>query len=152
MAHFAKLDENNIVVQVEAVHNDVITDENGVEQESLGQNFLRSIHGDNATYVKTSYNTHMGIYWDDHSNNVEGDQSKAFRKNYAGLGFTYDPVNDAFIGPKQYNSWVLNTTTCSWEAPTPMPATDPSDTFDWGWNEDTLSWEKINYDQSNFQL
>ena len=118
MAHFAQIDENNIVQQVIVVHNNELLDENGVEQESRGVQFCKSLLGGN--WVQTSYNA-------------------SFRKNYAGQGYTYDSVRDAFISPKPYNSWVLNEDTCNWESPAPYP----SDGKLYTWDEDTVSWIEV---------
>ena len=100
MAHFAKLDDNNVVVAVHVVNNDVITVE-GVESEQAGIDFLKELHG-GENWKQTSYNA-------------------TFRKNYAGKGFIYDTTFDAFIPPQPYPSWKLNYTTFQWEPPVPMP-------------------------------
>ena len=143
MAHFAKINENNIVGTVVVVSNDVIVDENGNEQEQLGVDFLNNLYKtDNVIWKKTSYNTYNGKYYDlDESGfRVESnDQSKAFRKNYAGLGYTYDATRDAFIPPKPYNSWILNETTCDWDPPVP----EPDDGKDYDWDENSNSWVEI---------
>tara|TARA_R100000005_G_C4994847_1_gene201791 strand:- start:2425 stop:2943 length:519 start_codon:yes stop_codon:yes gene_type:complete len=147
MAHFAKLDSNNIVLAVEVVDNSWLLDENNEEQESLGVQRLQQIHGW-ALWKKTSYNTSEGKYFNSETMN-EGDSSKAFRKNFAGIGYKYDEARDAFIPPKQYSSWVLNETTCVYEAPTPMPTFEQlTYTFEgneyryaFDWNEENLRWE-----------
>jgi len=100
MAHFAKLDENNIVIAVHVLNNSVITID-GVESEQAGIDFLINIHG-HSKWKQTSYNNN-------------------FRKNYAGIGYVYDAERDAFISSKPFNSWILNEDTCIWEAPTSMP-------------------------------
>jgi hypothetical protein len=100
MAHFAKLDENNIVLAINVVNNDVIT-VNGVESEQAGIDFLTDLYG-HSLWKQTSYNG-------------------SIRKNYAGVGYVYDASRDAFIQPKPYNSWVLNEETCRWESPIPYP-------------------------------
>jgi hypothetical protein len=127
MAHFAKLDENNIVifVTVGAEHDD------GKEDEL----FQRT--GD--VYKQTSYNTRGGVYYTPNTNEPDPDQSKAFRKNYAGLGYTYDATRDAFIPPQPYPSWVLNETSCLWDAPIPYP----TDGKRYMWDEDTQNWIEI---------
>ena len=117
MAHFAKLDENNIVLEVNVVDNDNLLDSNNVEQESLGVDFLTIWSGGYANWKQTSYNGN-------------------FRKNYAGIGFSYDPVRDAFIAPQLFPSWSLNEETCIWEPPTPMP----QDGKFYRWDETTTSW------------
>ena len=118
MAHFAKLDENNIVLAVHVVNNDVIT-VNGVESEQAGIDFLTGLHG-HTSWKQTSYNG-------------------SIRKNYAGTGYSYDLSRDAFIAPKSFPSWLLNETTCIWEAPTPMPEDDKT----YSWDEPTLSWIEV---------
>lgn len=115
MAHFAKLDENNIVLAVHVVNNDVITID-GVESEQAGIDFLTELHG-HASWKQTSYNG-------------------SFRKNYAGQGMTYDASRDAFIESKPFPSWILNETTCRWEAPVAFP----SDGKRYTWDETTVSW------------
>lgn len=121
MAHFAQIDENNIVTQVLVV---------GDDQEHRGQEFLADDLGLGGTWIKTSYNTHGGV----HSNG-----GTPLRKNYAGIGYTYDAGRDAFIPPKPYNSWVLNEDTCLWDAPTPMP----TEGGPYMWVEDDLNWQAI---------
>lgn len=118
MAHFAKLDENNIVVFVTVGRDE----DNGKEDE------LTARTGD--TYRQTSYNTHGGVH------SLGG---TPFRKNYAGIGYTYDSGRDAFIPPKQYNSWVLNESTCLWDAPVAMPSDDKR----YAWDENTVNWVEI---------
>jgi len=117
MAYFAKLNSNNIVEKVISINNAVITDANGVEQEQLGVDFINQLYNTNDTWKQTSYN-----------NNI--------RKNYAGIGYTYDSQRDAFIPSKPYNSWVLNEQTCLWEA----PVARPNDGQRYNWNEETQSW------------
>jgi hypothetical protein len=124
MASFAKLNSNNIVITVESVVNEVLKDSNGLEQESIGVQFLKTLYNEpNSVWVQTSYN-----------NNI--------RKNHAGIGFTYDSQRDAFIPPKPYNSWILNETTCLWNPPIPMP-NDASIDKRYTWNESTLSWDLV---------
>lgn len=121
MAHFAQIDENNIVVQVLVV---------GDDQEHRGQDFLADDLNLGGTWIKTSYNTHGGV----HSNG-----GTPLRKNYAGIGYTYDAGRDAFIPPKPFNSWVLDEDTCLWNAPTPMP----TEGGPYMWVEDDLNWQVI---------
>jgi len=118
MAHFAQL-ENNIVKQVIVVSNQDILDENGQESEEKGIAFCSNLLG--GTWKQTSYNGKI-------------------RKNYAGIGYTYDEVRDAFIPPKPYNSWLLNESTCQWESPIPYP----NDNKFYVWDEETTSWVEIN--------
>lgn len=119
MAHFAKLNDENIVIAVHVVNNEVIIKADGTESELKGKQFLNSLHG-TAKWVQTSYNG-------------------SFRKNYAGVGFTYDLERDAFIPPKPFNSWILNEDSCLWYAPIPYP----SDGKLYNWNEDILNWEEL---------
>jgi hypothetical protein len=128
MASFAKLDNNNIVLRVESVVNEVLKDSNGIEQENIGIEFLKTLYNEpNAIWKQTSYNTKGGIH-------VEG--KIPFRKNHAGIGYTYDQNRDAFIPPKLFNSWKFNEDGCFWEAPIPMP-TDGQRYF---WNEENQNW------------
>jgi hypothetical protein len=138
MAYFAKLGIGNIVENVISINNSVITDSNGIEQEQLGVNFINQLYKTNDIWKKTSYNTKGGKYFN--SDNTLGDQSKAFRKNYAGIGYIYDSNRDAFIPPKPYNSWVLNESTCLWNAPVAYP----QDGKRYTWNEEILNWELMN--------
>jgi hypothetical protein len=120
MAYFAKLGKGNIIETVISINNSVITDSNGIEQEQLGIDFINQLYNTNNIWKQTSYN-----------NNI--------RKNYAGIGFTYDSQRDAFIPPKPFNSWILNESTCIWESPIPLPS-DASIDRRYTWNEETLSW------------
>jgi hypothetical protein len=125
MSHFAKLDENNIVIFVTVGRQE----DDGKEAE------LSARTGD--TYKQTSYNTMGGVYLDPTTREPAADQSKAFRKNYAGLGYTYDADRDAFIPPKPFESWVLDEASCLWEAPVPYP----TDGLTYIWNEANTDWE-----------
>jgi hypothetical protein len=126
MASFAKI-ENNIVTIVVSVVNETLKDSNGIEQEQLGIDFLNQLYNTNANWKQTSYNTHGGI----HNNG-----GTPFRKNHAGIGYTYDEQRDAFIPIKPYNSWILNEQTCTWNAPVAYP----NDGQLYNWNEETQSW------------
>ena len=119
MASFAKIDLNLKVIEVVSVHNNELLDSNGIEQEALGIEFLTK-HSNYPFWKQTSYNG-------------------SFRKNYAGIGFTYDVERDAFIPPKSYPSWILNEDTCNWVSPTPYP----EDEQEYSWNESTESWDAI---------
>ena len=119
MAHFAKIGLNNKVIEVLSVHNNVLKDSNGVEQEVNGIDFLTKLTG-YPVWIQTSFN-----------NNI--------RKNFAGKGYTYDETRDAFIAPKPFNSWILNEDTCLWEAPVAMPIDDNI----YSWNESTTTWDII---------
>lgn len=121
MAHFAEIDGNGVVLRVLVVDN---------AQENDGQNFLANTLGLGGTWVKTSYNTIGGVH-------TAG--GTPLRKNYAGVGYTYDSVRDAFIPPKPYASWTLNEDSCLWEAPVAMP----TDGALYTWNEETTSWDLV---------
>ena len=145
MAHFVKLNSDNIVIAISTVDNDILLDENGIEQESKGVSFLQEIHGW-LDWKQTSYNTSKGKYY---VNGVLGeDQTKAFRKNYAGIGYKYDSVRDAFIPPKPYASWTLNETTCHWEAPVTQPSIVEDYLVDW--DEINQRWTATDIDNNNF--
>lgn len=123
MAHYAYLDENNIVTMVIVGRDDEGTD-------------WEAYYGNGKPCKRTSYNTRGGIYYLPNTNEPGPDQSKAFRKNYAGLGFTYDATRDAFIAPQPYPSWVLDNFSCLWEPPIPYP----TDGKRYVWDEPTQSW------------
>lgn len=120
MAHFAQLDENNIVTGVLVVNNEKIVDENGNESEQKGIDFLKALFGQDTVWVQTSYNGN-------------------FRNKYAAIDYTYDAIRNAFICPKPFNSWVLNEETYSWEAPIPVPDNENK----YVWNENELKWDLI---------
>jgi hypothetical protein len=115
MSHFAQIDESNIVTRVLVIEQDVVD---------------TGLFGEPSSFVQTSYNTHGGVH------TLGG---TPLRKNYAGIGYTYDIGRDAFIPPKPFNSWVLNKDTCLYEAPTPMPTDDKK----YSWDENTTSWVEI---------
>lgn len=125
MAHFAEIDENNIVTRVLVV---------GDDQEHRGQEFLADDLGLGGTWKKTSYNTQAGVH------TLGG---TPFRKNYAGIGYSYDEVRDAFIPPKPYPSWTLDEDKCTWSAPVEMPAIDTENPKFYTWNEELGNWEEI---------
>ena len=128
MASFAKLNSENIVTTVVSVVNEVLKDSNGMEQETIGIQFLKNLYNEpNAIWKQTSYNTVGGVH------TLGG---IPFRKNHAGIGYQYDSQRDAFITIKPYNSWVLNEQTCNWEAPIAYP----NDGQIYYWNEETQSW------------
>lgn len=124
MSHFAKLDENNVVVFVAVGRQEDDGQEQGLFERT----------GD--VYKQTSYNTYGGVHYDPRTGQPSSDQSKALRKNYAGIGYSYDPDRDAFIPPKPYPSWVLNEDNCLWEPPIPYP----DDGEQYMWDETTVSW------------
>ena len=119
MAHFAKLDGNNVVLEVHCVHNNELMID-GIESEAKGVAFLVMWSGGYPFWKQTSYNGTM-------------------RKNYAGIGYTYDPDRDAFIPPQPYASWTLEEQTCQWDAPVPMPIDDKR----YAWDEQTCQWVEV---------
>jgi hypothetical protein len=121
MAHFAKLDDNNVVLEINVVSNDALDNLPYPQSEPKGIVFLANWSNGHTNWKQTSYNA-------------------SFRKFYAGIGYTYDAVLDAFIAPKPYPSWLLNTETCQWQPPTPYP----SDGNMYTWDEATQSWVKVN--------
>jgi hypothetical protein len=118
MAHFAEIGLNNTVLRVIVVSNDECKDQHGNESEVIGAKFCHDLFG--GVWLQTSYNG-------------------TIRKNYAGIGYTYDSTRDAFISPKPFASWTLNETTCRWDAPTPYPTDDKR----YSWNEEQLAWVEI---------
>ena len=123
MAHFAKV-QNGIVTQVI------------VAEPEFFETFVDTSPGE---WIQTSYNTRGGVHYDPETNEPSTDQSKAFRKNYAGIGYTYDKTRDAFIPPKPYESWTLNEETCLWDSPVPYP----EDGQIYNWNEETQTWDLL---------
>jgi len=115
MSHFAQIDGNNIVTQVLVIEQEVID---------------TGLFGEPSSFVQTSYNTYGGVH------KLGG---TPLRKNYAGIGYTYDSIRDAFIPPKPYNSWVLNESTCHWDAPVAMPIDDKM----YSWDENTMNWVEV---------
>lgn len=121
MGNFAKLDDTSTVIDVIVVNNETLNNLPFPESEPVGVAFLTDWSGGYTNWKQTSYN-------------------RNFRKNYAAVGFTYDAVLDAFIAPKPYPSWLLNTETCQWQPPTPYP----SDGNVYSWDETTQSWVQVN--------
>jgi hypothetical protein len=119
MAHFAQLNESNTVTQVIVVHNNELM-QDGVEYEAKGVAFCQSLFGASTQWKQTSYNGNI-------------------RKNYAGIGHTYDAGRDAFIPPQPYPSWVLDEATCNWDA----PVAQPTDGKQYRWDESTVSWTEV---------
>lgn len=120
MAHFAQLGDNSVVINVIVVNNDAVYNLPFPESEPIGVEFCKSLYGKDTNWAQTSYNA-------------------SFRYNYAGIGYTFDPVaqpDGAFIAPKPYHSWLLNTNTYTWEAPVPYP----TDGKTYYWDEETQSW------------
>ena len=116
MASFVKIGLNNKVIEILSVHNNELKDSNGVEQEVNGINFLKHLTG-------------WAIWKQTFTNGT--------RKNYAGIGYTYDEDKDAFISPKPFASWILNETSCRWEA----PVVRPDDGQNYKWNEENQQWD-----------
>jgi hypothetical protein len=117
VAHFAKINETNIVTQIVVVNNNDVGNLEFPASEPLGQNFLAIFYGDKSVWRQTSY-------------------SGAFRKNFAGIGYFYDEKRDSFIAPQPYPSWLLNAETCRWQSPVPYP----EDGNLYIWDEATQSW------------
>ena len=128
MARFAELDVFKKVIRVLVLDDKDTQDKKGNEVESVGAKYLNNGFG--GTWVRTSYNTQGGVH------TLGG---TPFRKNHAGIGYTYDDDRDAFIPPQPFNSWTLNEDTCRWEAPSARPDDDKS----YKWNEETTSWEEV---------
>jgi hypothetical protein len=124
MAHFVELDENNIVTRVIVVHNNELFDGEQFESEQNGIDFCVAHYG--GRWIQTSYNAN-------------------FRKNYAGIDYLYDPILDAFISPKPFQSWILNEETCQWESPVPHP----TDEKYYIWNEENTEWVEVINDAVN---
>ena len=118
MAHYAKIGIGNIITKVHVLNNEVLM-KDGEENEQQGLEFLQNLYNNKDLYIQTSYNG-------------------TFRKNYAGVGCTYDEDKDAFIAPKPYASWTLNEDCCQWEAPVAKP--DIIDEEDYSWDEDNKEW------------
>jgi len=128
MAHFAKLNAENYVIFVTVARDEDENREVEISQET------------GEIYKRTSYNTRGGIHYQTDNNTPSLDQSKAFRKNYAGIGYYYDSIRDAFIPPKPFPSWTLNEESCLWQSPIPYP----NDGKIYQWNEEIGNWEEIN--------
>lgn len=125
MAHFAKV-VYGVVTQVIVAEQDYI-----------------DVLPDASNWIQTSYNTRGGVHYQPNTDIPSEDQTKALRKNYASIGYTYDTQRDAFIPPKPFPSWVLDEFACWWEAPVPYPYNNEGKRYDW--DEDTLSWVEIQY-------
>jgi len=121
MSHYAKVNNGKVEQVI-------------VAEAEFFNTFVDSSPG---TWLQTSYNTRGGIHYEPNSNNPSSDQSKALRKNYAGIGYTYDSQRDAFIAPKPFNSWILNEDTSKWESPIPYP----TDGGLYNWNETSKTWD-----------
>lgn len=123
MSHYAKVDSGIVIKVIKA-------------NEDFFDTFVDDSPGE---WIQTSYNTKGGVHYQPNSNTPSEDQSKALRKNFASIGGTYDPVRDAFYSPKKFNSWVLDESTCIWEAPVALP----SDGKEYEWNETDQQWDEI---------
>lgn len=120
MAHFAQLDENNVVINMIVVHNNELLDENGQESEEKGVQFCKNHYGQETIWIQCSYNNRI-------------------RKRFPSIGHFYSADLDAFIYPQPYPSWIFNEETCGWDAPVP----NPKDGNPYLWDEETLSWQEI---------
>ena len=145
MAHFAKLGANGKVIQVLTMDNDKMLNADGVEDEAVGQQWLETHNNWPAQmWIQTSYNT-------GHNKHSSGDDSKACRGNYAGIGYTWDEDNQIFWPKKPYASWVKNTSTARWQSPigdapaltAEQQAQNDAGTHSWSyvWNEEGQSWD-----------
>ena len=123
MSHFAKVSSGQVVAMKRATPEFIAS-------------FVDSSPGE---WIQTSYNTRGGVHYDPNTGQPSTDQSKALRKNYAGIGYSYDQQRDAFIPPQPYPSWILNEQTCLWEAPVAMP----SDGKMYNWDEDSQNWLEV---------
>lgn len=133
MAHFAELDENNVVINVIVVNDCDCHDDNGIENEEIGCENLCKMHGENKIWKQTSYN-----------NNI--------RHRYAYIGGTYSPEYDVFLLPKPYPSWVLNTDNYNWEAPIGMPSDWYENDSNYLWDEDNQVWKIWNSDTESWSI
>jgi hypothetical protein len=123
MGHFAKVVDGKVTQVI-------------VAEKEFFDTFVDSSPGQ---WLRTSYNTRGGIHYEPNSDTPKADQSQSLRKNYAGIGYSYDATRDAFIPPKPFNSWLLDEQTCQWNAPTPMP----TDGKLYNWDESTVSWKEL---------
>ena len=135
MARFAKIDENNTVIEVVVIDDWNCAGSNGQDNEEVGNTFLKNLYGQNTNWKKTSINTIGGVHYDVNTGQPSADQTKAYRKNCANPGMIYDSGRDAFLWPQPFPSWTLNETTCQWEPP--IPNTHSLAT----WNEENQSWD-----------
>jgi hypothetical protein len=124
MAHYAKVVDGVVVTVI-------------VAEPEFFETFVDSSPG---KWLQCSYNTRNGIHYQPDSNDPSSDQSKALRKNYPGIGYTYNEQLDGFIRPKPFPSWILNEQTCNWNAPVPVPEENPES---YEWDEETVNWKLI---------
>ena len=148
MAHFAKIGMSSKVIQVLTLNNSDMLNADGVEDESVGQQYLQQHNNWPAQmWIQTSYNTRSGKHYDNKTGELSEDQSKALRGNYAGIGYTWDEDNNIFYPKSPYPSWILNTTTATWHSPigdAPDDLTDEEKAANtrYVWNEADKSWDK----------
>ena len=126
MAHFAELDENNVVLQVIVINNNELLDDEGQENEAKGVEFCNSLFGHN-NWIQTSYNNNM-------------------RKQFAGTGFTYDDVNDVFVAPQPFPSWSLDHNH-DWQPPVEYPSDEIGENQNYVWNEESQTWDIITIEE-----
>ena len=147
MAHFAKIGDTSKVLTVLTLDNKEMLNADGVEEEAVGQKYLEKHNNWPAErWIQTSYNTKGGKHYDNKTGELSADQSKAFRGNYAGIGYTWDADNNIFYRDKPEPSWVLNTTTGLWQSPigdAPSLSEAEKTTHQYDWNEANQSWDKI---------
>jgi len=147
MAHFAKLGVNGRVIAVHGLDNDQMLNADNQEDETVGQQRLQQIHGwPSQMWIQTSYNTRGNKYYN--ADGTEGDQSKKLRGNYAGIGYTYDDVNNIFWPPQEHASWTKNISTASWDAPITYPSVtnDGADPVVWEWR---IQWNETAHQADN---
>ena len=145
MAHFAKISETNEILSVVVVNNNDILNADGVEDETVGQQYLETHNNWPANlWIQTSYNTSGGTH-------LSGDNTKAFRGNYAGIGYTWDEDDNIFWPKKPYASWVKNNSEARWQSPIgdapalteEQTSQNTADTHSWSyvWNETNTTWD-----------
>ena len=152
MAHYAKLDENNIVVKVNVIDNQEV-ENNGGDRSAQAEQYVSDTYG-GGTWKQTSYNTNIGKYYNPETGLEDEDQSKAYRKNYAGIGYIYHSDIDAFSPPQPHASWTLHSTTARWQPPVQFPTITTTGTtltgplgvsyeqiYDYYWDEDNTRWK-----------
>ena len=161
MAHFAKISEENIVLQVLTLDNKDMLNESNVETESIGQAYLQQHNNwPSHLWIQTSYNTRGNKHYQSDNHDDGGlieseDQSKKLRGNYAGIGFTWDSENEIFWSPKPYDSWVKHIDTATWKSPigdapdftSEQQSQNDAGTHEWiyCWNEDNLVWDLTDF-------
>jgi len=149
MAHFAKIGNSSKVLTVLTLNNSDMINGDGVEDETVGQQYLeRHNNWPSQMWIQTSYNTRGGKHYDNKTGELSADQAKALRGNYAGIGYTWDEDNNIFYTKKTYPSWILNTTDARWHSPigdAPDDLTDEEKAANthYEWNESDQSWDKI---------